>query len=404
MNTTNQFVLNVKQLNLYVKSLLESDRNLRSVTVRGEISNFVRHSKSGHLYFTLKDADSAVKTVMFYTAAQKLQFVPKDGTTVLVKGRISLYERDGQYQLYADHMAPDGLGAGYLAFLALKDRLEKEGLFDPLHKKALPAYPKVIGLATSPTGAAVQDVTGILSRRYPQGGVLFYPCVVQGTQAVPSLIEAIRYFNRDGRADVIIMTRGGGSYEDLSAFNDEGLARTVFASRIPVVSAVGHDIDFTILDFVADARAATPSAAAEIVSPDMEKTREQFQTLRSLVFSAMNAKIGGEQVKLAALHPRLDICRRVESLEQQSDSLYTRVFSGISRSREREQSRLQLCLEKINALSPLRVLERGYSLAYHDGNLLKSVTEVGVGDKILLKLKDGELDCAAAEIKKRNEL
>ena len=258
----------VSELNGYIKRIIESNRTLASVTVKGEISNFTAH-RSGHFYFSLKDSEGQIKAVMFRSRAQTLRFMPESGMKVIVHGSVSVYERDGVYQLYASSIQPDGIGALYLAYEQLKEKLYKNGIFDPAHKMPLPKYPEKIGVITSPTGAAVRDIINVLKRRYPIASIYLYPSLVQGDGAEEDLIKAVDYFDRSNLCDVIIIGRGGGSIEDLWAFNSEKLAMRIFDCKIPIISAVGHETDFTICDFVADMRAPTPSAAAEISAPDI---------------------------------------------------------------------------------------------------------------------------------------
>ncbi|MBQ3004952.1 MAG: exodeoxyribonuclease VII large subunit, partial [Clostridia bacterium] len=263
--------ITVSQLNAYLKSIIEYDDNLRDFYLKGEISNFTNHYRTGHLYMTLKDGESQVKAVMFRSAAQKLKFRPENSMQIIARGRISVYERDGQYQFYIEEMQPDGVGALALAFEQLKKKLENEGLFSKEYKKPIPEFPERIGVVTSPTGAAIQDILNVLGRRYPKAEVIFAPVQVQGDSASGQIAKAIFEFNQKKCADVLIVGRGGGSIEDLWAFNEEVVARAVFASKIPIISAVGHETDFTICDFVADLRAPTPSAAAELATPDIDK-------------------------------------------------------------------------------------------------------------------------------------
>lgn len=400
----NKFALSVKQVNMYVKSLLDSDRNLSSVVVQGEISNFTLHSRSGHMYFTLKDEQAAVKAVMFKMSAMRLSFMPRDGQTVIVHGRISLYERDGQYQLYADAMVPAGLGQAYLSFLALKEKLEKTGMFSAEHKKTLPKYPEKIGLATSPTGAAVHDVSSILARRWPQAKILLYPCLVQGEGSVESLKEAISYFNSGSGVDVIILARGGGSYEDLSAFNDESLASAVYESEIPIVSGVGHESDVTIIDFVADCRGATPSAAAELVSPDVSEVSAFLKTLSSRIGFSVSSVLRNEESCLNDFRRRLSFVPHLERqgfrLNQLSDTVYS-LFQSYT---DRKISELSGIITRIEAYNPLSVIGRGYGLVRKGEKSVRTVRDVLPGDKIDITLQDGEIICAAKEIKQRNHL
>lgn len=397
----NNFALSVKQVNLYVKTLLDSDRALSSVMVQGEISNFTRHLKSGHLYFTLKDDQAAIKAVMFKTSAVRLSFLPANGQTVIIHGRISLYERDGQYQLYADTMVPAGLGQAYLSFLALKDRLAQQGLFSPEHKKNLPAYPSVIGVATSPTGAAVQDVCSILARRWPLAKILLFPCLVQGEEAVDSLIQAVRYFNSDRRADVLLLVRGGGSYEDLAAFNDENLAFAVYDSEIPIVSGVGHETDYTILDFVADSRGATPSAAAELASPEISEVMLQLTAVLSKIAFCLSSVLQAEQLRLQDLDRRIRLREIIKRQQIQLASLQKDILVSFENHLQKQRAKLSELLVRIEAYNPLNVLGRGFGLIRNGSVSVKSVEQVQPGDLIDILLKDGEIYCAAKEIKRK---
>ncbi|WP_068622158.1 exodeoxyribonuclease VII large subunit, partial [Paenibacillus tuaregi] len=279
---------------------LESDTLLSEVWIRGEISNFTHHS-SGHMYFTLKDADSRIKSIMFASHNQRLPFIPKEGSRVIARGNVSVYERDGQYQFYATHMQPDGIGSLYLAYEQLKKKLEEEGLFDPSRKRALPRYPKTIGVITSPTGAAVRDIIITLQRRYPQVPVILHPVLVQGKQAAPSIVKALRTLNAMGEADVIIVGRGGGSLEELWAFNEEMVARAIYESAIPVISAVGHETDFTIADFVADLRAATPTAAAELAVPHAAELRALISQRERELQQGLKHRLARARERLARL-------------------------------------------------------------------------------------------------------
>ena len=395
--------LTVKQLNIYIKSMLESDINLRSIYVKGEISNYIRHSKSGHIYLSLKDSDAVVKVVMFNSSAEKLTFFPNDGMKVIIHGKISLYERDGQYQIYADDIFPDGIGALYVAYLQLKDKLEKEGLFDQANKKPLPKYPEAIGVATSPTGAAIRDVVSVLKRRYPYARVKIYPCIVQGAEAAESIKKAINFFNKKIKVDVILITRGGGAFEDLAAFNDEGLARAVFNSKIPVVSAIGHEVDYSILDFVADSRAATPSVAAEIIAPDKESLKNDVAYYKNNIIKGLNKKIYDNIQKLNYLKKKTDMQQAFSKQSIYLDRLYDKITSSIKNNLTKQQYILSSNVKKLHALSPLNVLSRGYSLAYNEDNqLIKCVDNIKSGDIITLKIKDGEIYCVTKDSRKYN--
>lgn len=389
-------VLTVSQLNFYVRSLLEEDRNLRSVFLRGEISNLTDHYRSGHIYLTLKDEKASIKAVMFSSQARSLRFRPQDGMKVLIRGRVSVYEVTGSYQLYIDDMQPDGLGALNLAFEQLKKKLSAEGLFDEAHKKPLPAFPKRIGVITSPTGAAVQDILRILERRYPLAEIIMCPVQVQGEAAPVQLADAVRRFGRLKCADVVIIGRGGGSAEDLWAFNDEGLAREIFACEIPVVSAVGHETDFTICDFVSDVRASTPSAAAELVSPELEVMRRSVSATQEYLKKLMLSRIEGEKRRLRAAAGARVLRSQTEMLNSRRmrlDLLSSGLKSAYSGMVADRQKQLALLSGRLDALSPLKVLARGYSIALRDNRPINSVSQAEKGDKIEIRLSDGSLDC-----------
>ena len=294
----NTLVLSVSQLNRYIKMNFDADENLANIFISGEISNFTNHYRTGHLYFTLKDDSAAVRAVMFNSSAKRLKFMPEDGMKVIARGRVSVYEASGQYQLYVDDMQPDGVGALNLAYEQLKEKLQKEGLFSELHKKPLPPYPEKVGVITSPTGAAVRDIINVLGRRFPYAEIVFCPVLVQGDGAHLQLTDAVNLFNSERAADVIIIGRGGGSIEDLWEFNDEGLARAVYNSEIPVISAVGHETDFTICDFVADMRAPTPSAAAELAVPDANELQYALSALKNRMFLNVSSGIADRRSRL----------------------------------------------------------------------------------------------------------
>ncbi len=391
----NSKALSVSQLNTYVKSVFDADPNLRMVYVRGEISNFTVHMKSGHAYFTLKDENSAVKCVMFRDNAFKLRFVPKDGMSVTVRGRVTVFPRDGQYQLYAEDIAPDGLGSVYMAFLKLKDDLAKEGLFDDEHKKSLPQFPESIGVITSPTGAALQDILNISSRRFPMADIKIYPCTVQGDTAAASVRKALAFFNKEKNADVVIIARGGGSYEDLAAFNDEALARDVYASGIPVVSAIGHETDFTILDFVADRRAPTPSAAAELVCPD----RLQFSAYINSVFSGIESsaerKIMFARKNLENTVKRLDVNNYINMKSSMLSALSERLSTSAKIFFDGKKNSFVFQAGRIESMNPMSVLLRGYSVVYKSGKTVRSVNDISKGDALKIRMKDGVIDCVA---------
>lgn len=393
-------VLTVGQLNAYVKSVLDGDRNLNHVFVCAEISNFTNHYRTGHFYFSLKDETSVIRAVMFRSNAQRLKFLPQDGMRVIVRGQVSLYERDGQYQLYIDDMQPDGLGAFNLAFEQLKERLSKEGLFAPERKRPLPRYPMRIGIVTSPTGAAVRDIINILSRRFPLAQMILQPVQVQGEDAPSQIIEAIQLFNEKRAADVLIVGRGGGSIEELWAFNDEGVARAVASSEIPVISAVGHETDYTICDFAADLRAPTPSAAAELCVPDWHAELERVETLRRSAGQLVRRRLEAEQQRLDTLILRAKFqepTRLFENGRQALTTLEQRLCKAAAERLLRENNRLAPLTGKLDALSPLKVLSRGYAIAYHEDRPIRSISEVSAGDTVQLKWSDGSARCEVLE-------
>ncbi len=394
-------VLTITQLNTYVKSLLDGDSHLMSAFVCGEISNFTNHYKSGHLYLSLKDDKCVIKAVMFAPQARRLRFAPQDGMRVIVRGRVSVYEQTGQYQFYIDDMQPDGLGALNLAFEQLKNKLSAEGLFDPQRKKPLPKYPSNIGVITSPTGAAVHDIEQVLARRYPLAQIVFCPVLVQGEGAAPQLVAAIEQFNRLNCADVIILGRGGGSMEDLWAFNEETVARAVAASLIPIVSAVGHETDFTICDFVADLRAPTPSAAAELVSPNIEELRDTVLTLQGNLEKSICLKLSDLNRQLESLTRNRSFQLPQELIELQrmkTDNLVNRLVSCMQKDISGGKTTLSGLSAKLDALSPLHVLARGYAIAYDaDNHVLTKAKDAVVGSEIKILLHRGSLTCMVKE-------
>lgn len=395
-------VLSVSQLNRYVKSKLDADENLYNVFLTGEISNFTNHYKTGHFYFTLKDEGAQVKAVMFKSNAARVKFQPQDGLRVIVRGRVSLYEAGGSYQVFVDDMQPDGAGALNLAFEQLKEKLEKAGIFDPAHKKAIPRYPQRIGVITSPTGAAIQDILKILGRRYPLAEVIFAPVLVQGEGAPEQMIAALQAFNRKLCADVLILGRGGGSAEDLWAFNDEKLAYAVYASEIPVISAVGHETDFTICDFAADLRAATPSAAAELAVPDAAEVRANVYALQNRLQRSVSSLLQNRRYAYSALTERgvlQNPSLYFDALRMRTAELYRR-FEGIqSTLLQKERLRLGGNAAKLQSLSPLAVLARGYAVASRaDGSVVRSANALQSGETLKLRFADGTATCVVKEI------
>lgn len=399
--------LTVSQVNFFLKSLLEGDQRLQNILVTGEISNFTDHYRSGHLYFSLKDEKSVLKAVMFAGSARRLKFRPTDGMKVIIRGRVAVYEPSGQYQLYAEEMQPEGIGALSIAYEQLKAKLEQEGLFDAARKRKLPAYPRRIGVITSPTGAAIRDILQITARRWPVAEIIVTPVLVQGEGAPAQLIAAVEEMNRKKACDVILLGRGGGSLEDLWAFNDEGLARAVYASEIPVVSAVGHETDFTICDFVADLRAPTPSAAAELSTPEL---REELRRC-----SAFSEYFHGEAERLIEyLRQSIDLLVQDSALgnperlltpwKEQLGGLFGRVAGSFCERIELDRQRLSLLAGALDALSPLKVLHRGYSVAKNQkGIVLRSAAEFSPDDEFSLRLFDGTVEAKALKSTKEQE-
>ncbi len=389
--------INVRQLNLYVKSVLEGDPVLNSLAVCGEIVNFKRHYASGHSYFALKDESATVRCVMFKGSSLNIRFVPEDGMKVVCMGRVSLYERDGQYQFYVEYMAP--LGEGELAadFEKIKLRLENDGLLDPARKRKIPSFPKKIGVLTSSSGAAVHDITSVLERRYPLCEVLCVPVNVQGANAAKDMVNALIKIYSMKDIDVIIIGRGGGSSYDLWAFNDEELARTVAQSPVPVISAVGHESDYSICDLVADVRAATPSVAAELAVPDQNKLIQEIKGLKRLMHQQLSRKIDLYSLELEHIKNmnfnRESVKTIVESREQQLDSITDMLLSGVAVSLENKNRKLSETLLKLDTLSPLKVLARGYSVTENEKGLIQSSNDVNVGENVKITLKHGSINC-----------
>ena len=399
MITPTPTVYSVSQLNSYVKGVLDRDENLAHVFVTGEISNYKAHY-SGHLYMTVKDETASIKAVMFAGNASKLRFKPENGMKILAFGTVSLFPRDGSYQLYINDMQPDGVGALNIAFEQLKKKLEAEGLFRQEHKKPLPEFPQKIGVVTSSTGAAVQDIFNVLKRRFPVAEVVLRPCQVQGEGAAEDIAKAIYEFNKLNAADVLIVGRGGGSIEDLWAFNEEIVARAVFASRIPVISAVGHETDYTICDFVADLRAPTPSAAAECAVPDMFELKANLVSLRQHIFSLIRNKMNIERSSLSSFEKRLALRDPVTNInEQRKELVYlTEKLSILTNSiLEDNKSKISALAGKLDALSPLSVISRGYALVEKDDKPVTKVKDLKKDDVISIKLSDGQVKARIGE-------
>ncbi|RFU69820.1 exodeoxyribonuclease VII large subunit [Peribacillus saganii] len=443
-----QKYLTVSALTRYIKRKFDVDPHLRDIYLKGEISNFKQHS-SGHMYFTLKDERARILAVMFAANTASLKFKPQNGMNVLLRGDITVYEQSGQYQMYVKQMTTDGIGDLYIAYEQLKNRLEQEGLFSPLHKEKLPKYPSAVGVITSPTGAALRDILTTLKRRYPVAKVIIYPALVQGTAAAASVAKAITAANRRQETDVLIVGRGGGSIEELWAFNEEVVARAIFESKIPIISAVGHETDYTIADFAADLRAPTPTGAAEMAVPHLNELMERLQNRKNRLTRSVREKANADAARLARLdrsyafrYPRqmyeqkleqLDramerlkreskrffinktdmLQRHVTALKKQhpqqriadAESVLNRQERSIRRQMERifaeKAKSLTHAISTLDALSPLKIMERGYSLTFTDNDtLVKSTEQVNKGDIITVTLRDGKIK---AEVKDKRE-
>lgn len=417
-----QEALTVSQLNAYIKSLVDRDDFLGSVAVRGELSNYKIYP-SGHHYFTLKDAESSLKCVMFRSAAGKLRFRPESGMGVTAWGRISVYPRDGAYQLYCEALMPEGFGDLQMAYEQLKAKLEKEGLFDRSHKKPIPRYPERIAVITSSAGAAVHDIIRVLRRRWPMGKIMLLPVRVQGVEAPGEIAAALRYASEHEVADVVITGRGGGSIEDLWAFNDERVARAIYDCEIPVISAVGHEPDVTIADFVADLRAATPSNAAELAAPDVTELMQAIDSAMRRLENSMAKRISGSREALEALSSRRVLQSATGFIEQrrsqvetlrvrleatsgfasksrsQLDNLASRLDSALDAAMTRKKNEYLRAAAKLDALSPLKVLSRGYAIAMdEDGRAVKDSSGVRAGDKLTVRLASGALGCRVEDV------
>ncbi|MBQ7820383.1 MAG: exodeoxyribonuclease VII large subunit [Bacteroidales bacterium] len=403
---SSRMILSVTQINEYIRSLINQDEVLSMITVRGEISNLTIH-RSGHIYFTLKDEGSVLKAVLFRSSAQKIKFALKEGMGVIVYGRVSVYAPSGQYQLYAENIQPDGIGALYLAYEQIKQRLANEGLFDSNRKKSLPQFPSNIGIVTSPTGAAIHDMINVMSRRYPIAKLTLYPSLVQGENAYKSIISGIRYFNETKSVDIIIIGRGGGSLEDLWAFNSVELAYAIADSEIPIISAVGHESDFTIADFVADLRAPTPSAAAELAVPDALSVRNSIKFNLSSIEKSTLAKITQAKQRLAMLASSGVLTSKLNILDSYrmnltilSDKLDSSIESIISN----KKFSFSISAAKLNSISPLNTLSRGYAIVQNNcGTALSSIKDFNNGDEITVHLADGNLKATVTKIHDNGE-
>lgn len=385
-------ILTVSQLNLYLKSIFEGDFRLREVFIKGEISNYSAHYRSGHAYFTLKDENSAIKAVLFRRYREQLPFEPQDGMCVIIRGQISVYEHDGVYQLYAWEIQPDGVGALHLAFEQLKARLSSEGLFDTKRKKPLPRYPETIGIITSPTGAVIQDICNVISRRYPCVRLRLYPVSVQGAEAAGQICLALEQANADKQCDLLILARGGGSLEDLWPFNDENLARAIAASRLPVVSAVGHETDYTISDFVADLRAPTPSAAAELTTPQTALLAAQLQSFQEYFGSVLKERISTEQEHLLQLITGVRTATEERLLQKQTNlmSVKKSLRENAGKLLNEKYHQLELNAAKLSTINPMKVLARGYTITMTENQICTSVESLREGERISTHFHDGE--------------
>lgn len=395
-------VLTVTQVNTYIKALLDESVPLRNIYISGEISNFTHYYRTGHLYFTLKDESSQLKAVMFSSNASRLRFQAENGMKVICRGRISVYSKSGEYQLYVDDMQPDGVGALSLAFEQLKKKLSQEGLFDETHKKPIPPFPSKIGVATSNIGAAVEDIKNITARRYPLAEIIICPTVVQGENAPADIVRSIKMLDGYDGIDVIILGRGGGSAEDLWAFNSEEVARAVFACETPIVSAVGHETDFTISDFVADRRAETPSAAAEMAVPDMAELKKQLNSMSYKIMSIVRSMISESRESLNAIKNNnclKDPFNTINIKRMMLDGTEIKLNSFAKTEIQKYRHDFSSTVAKLNALSPLNVLARGYSVAYSNGKIVSSSDDLTVGDNLNIDFYNGSAVCEIKELK-----
>ena len=384
--------ITVSDLNKYIKNKIADDEYLNNVLIKGEISNFKNHY-TGHMYFTLKDKDSLIKCICFKSYAQKLTFMPKDGMKVMVLGTVSVFERDGIYQIYVKAMEEDGLGDLYTKYQELKEKLEIEGLFSEEHKMKIPVMPKVIGVLTSKTGSVIKDIINVSTRRNPNVYIRLFPVPVQGDGAAEKIAEGIEYMNRNKLADVLILARGGGSLEDLWPFNEEIVAKSIYNSEIPIISAVGHETDFTIADFVADLRAPTPSAAAELAVSDIYELQRKIDTYQDRLRNGLIKKVELMKLryeKIMASRAFKEPLRRVNDEYQKIDIIVKNLDTLMKTKQEKEKAKYIELISKLDALSPLKTLYRGYSITEKNGKSVKSVKELKKGDKILIKLSDGE--------------
>ena len=384
--------ITVTDLNKYIKSKIDSDEMLNNVLVKGEISNFKNHY-TGHMYFTLKDENSLIKCVMFKTYTTHLSFMPKDGMKVIILGSVSVFERDGVYQVYAKAMKQDGLGSLYEAYEKLKAKLSEEGLFDESHKKKIPFMPKTIGVLTSNTGAVIRDIINVSTRRNPNVYIRLLPVPVQGEDAAPKIVKGIKKMNEKNLADVLILARGGGSLEDLWPFNEEEVAYAIYESKIPIISAVGHETDFTIADFVADLRAPTPSAAAELAVPDIYEITQKIASFQNRLRLSLNKKLEIMKLRYEKCMSSAvfkDPTRMISDYYLKVDSQIKRLEKVIENKKQVEKEKYVKLVSKLDALSPLKTLTRGYSIIESDDKIVKSVNDLSKGQKVEIRLVDGK--------------
>ena len=400
-------VLSVTELNQYIKSFFDASPALQDVYIKGEISNFTNHYKTGHFYFTIKDEGGVLKSVMFKSYASTLNFLPENGMKIIAHGRVSLYIKDGSYQLYVDSMEPDGIGALYIAYEQLKAKLESEGLFSAQHKKPIPRYPSRVGIVTSPTGAAIRDMINVSRRRFPMVEIILFPCLVQGDNAPSQIAQGIKYFNTKLPVDTIIIGRGGGSLEELWAFNNEELARTIFASKIPIISAVGHETDFSISDFVSDLRAPTPSAAAELALPEYSSERDNLISKNKRLSILINNKTSTLTTKVKMISEKKCLTSPMYLIDDKRlalDNLSTKLDDKSTILIEKKKLTMSGVVSKLEALNPLKVISRGYSAVFtKDGKLVKSVEDVKKGDIIDFKTTDGSVTAEVRETKRNGD-
>lgn len=394
-------VLTVSQVNFYVKSLLDGDNLLSCVFMSGEISNLTNHYRSGHMYFSLKDQSSAIRAVMFSVNASRIKFKLSDGMKVIVRGKVSLYEATGQYQLYVEDMQPDGVGALTLAFEQLKRKLQERGYFDVNHKKQLPKYPQTVALITSPTGAAIEDMKNILKRRFPAVNILICPSLVQGEQAAAQLISTLKTVDENKLADVIIIGRGGGSAEDLWAFNDENLAKVVYDCQTPIVSAVGHEIDFTICDFVADVRAATPSEAAELVVPEYNQVVAEFDYKLAKINSILENSINSMQNYTQSLYSKIDnrysfILSNLNA--DKLDLIYNKLNATMDLALQNDIAKIDKLSTAVSSLNIANILKRGFAYITSNNISVTDISMLNVGDEIDITLQNGSAKAKITEL------